>query len=73
MSKLIFPSQQTAPSSPEFRDFIKQLLEYSPFNRLGHDGGPETILRHSWFSDLDLDEVYARQVKSMDKYKPVKF
>ena len=63
--KLFFPAQHVNPSTPEFREFIQLLLEKRPERRPGFKGGPQEILTHEWFQDIDQEQIKSRQVPDM--------
>ena len=55
---IIFPDpvkHKIVMSEPQ-KDFIKRLLEKDPKKRLGATG-PEEIVKHPWFSDLDFNKL----------------
>jgi len=48
-------------------DFVSELLEKDPVQRLGSlAGGEKGILKHEWFSDLDLDQIRKKIAKAPD-------
>ncbi|KAM3136385.1 hypothetical protein pb186bvf_011520 [Paramecium bursaria] len=49
--------------SPECKDLIRKLLAKNPEQRLGFNGGAEQILKHSWFSPLDMEDVIKLRTK----------
>ncbi len=49
--------------SEEAKDFIGKLLERDPAKRLGSGPkGTENIKKHPFFSDLDWDKLYKREL-----------
>lgn len=49
--------------SDNMKDFIKRLLERDPKTRLGVNG-PEEIMRHPWFDDMNFNKLIKKQIKS---------
>jgi protein kinase X len=50
---------------PEARDLIDKLLVVDITKRLGSArGGVEEVMRHPWFSGLDWDALYMRQIRA---------
>ena len=55
--------------SEECKDFISKLLEKEPMNRLGSKEGIEEILRHPFFSDLNIEDLLGKRITSPFKPK----
>lgn len=49
--------------SDNVKDFIKRLLDRDPNARLGKNG-PEEIMKHPWFSDMDFNKLIKKEYKS---------
>lgn len=49
--------------SDNIKDFIKKLLDRDPKNRLGYNG-PEELMKHPWFSDMDFNKLYKKEIKA---------
>lgn len=50
--------------SPECVDFVRQLLEKDPEQRLGSKHGAKDLLEHPWFASLDVDKIKAKKIKA---------
>ena len=46
----------------ECKDLIFNLLVKEPENRMGSDGGIDQILKHPWFSDIDVDKLLKKEI-----------
>jgi protein kinase A len=58
-----YPLPET--SSPAMSEFISGLLEKDPVRRLGALAGRESdILRHKWFSDMDLEMLRKKEIRA---------
>jgi CRP-like cAMP-binding protein len=61
-----YPLPGTA--SNDFVRFISGLLEKEPVQRLGSlAGGEKGVLKHEWFSELDIDQIRNKKAKAPDK------
>lgn len=49
--------------SEAMKDFIRKLLDKDPLKRLGNKG-PEEIMQHSWFDDMDFNKLIKKQLKA---------
>lgn len=49
--------------SDSMKDFIKKILDKDPSKRLGNKG-PEEIMQHPWFDDLDFNKLIKKQIKA---------
>lgn len=49
--------------SDEIKTFISMLLERDPKKRLGRTG-PEEIMQHQWFDDMDFNRLIAKKIKA---------
>lgn len=47
--------------SNEAMDFVNHLIQRKPFNRLGNNG-PEEVMSHPWFQDMDWDRLKRKQI-----------
>jgi serine/threonine protein kinase len=63
MYKQILRKKLEKPSSmsPQAFDLCKKLLERDPEKRLGYNG-PEEIMAHPWFSDLDFEKLLKLEI-----------
>ena len=48
--------------SEEGKDLIFKLLVKEPENRMGSNGDIDELLRHPWFSDIDIDKLLAKEI-----------
>ena len=48
--------------SKEGKDLIFKLLVKEPENRMGSNGDIDELLRHPWFSDIDIDKLLAKEI-----------
>ena len=46
----------------ECKDLISNLLIKEPENRIGSDGGIDQILKHPWFSDIDINKLLNKEL-----------
>ena len=46
--------------SSKSKDFITKCLKKNPKERLGSKNGPDEIINHPWFSDLNADDVLSK-------------
>ena len=56
------PARHKIKMSDECKDFISKLLEKDPMNRLGSKEGMTEVMRHPFFSDLNLDELVSKRL-----------
>lgn len=55
--------------SNEAIDFVNQLIQRKPFNRLGENriklgnNGPEEVMNHPWFEDIDWNRLKRKQIE----------
>ena len=54
--------------SPELKDFVVQLVQPIPEDRLGFLGGASQVMAHPWFKDFDWEAL--RGLKMVAPYKP---
>lgn len=47
--------------SNEAVDFVNQLIQRKPVNRLGNNG-PEEVMSHPWFHDIDWNRLKRKQI-----------
>ena len=68
--EIIFPDPERhkIQMSEDCKDFIRRCLEKDASKRLGSTGDMSEILRHKWFSNLDLNEIQER--KYVPDFKP---
>ena len=67
-----WPNQARCPHTDQFKDLVENLLMKDPEERLGHEGGADEILRHEWFSDIDITQIQARAIETPG-FKPPAF
>ena len=48
--------------SKEGKDLIFQLLVKEPENRMGSNGDIDELLKHPWFSDIDIDKLLSKEI-----------
>ena len=48
--------------SEEGKDLIFKLLVKEPENRMGSNGDIDELLKHPWFSDIDIDKLLAKEI-----------
>lgn len=55
---IIFPDpvKHNIQMTDNIKDFIRKLLDKDPSKRLGNKG-PEEIMQHPWFDDLDFNKL----------------
>ena len=49
--------------SEEGKDLIFKLLVKEPENRMGSNGDIDELLKHPWFSDIDIDKLLAKEIQ----------
>lgn len=62
------PERHNIHMSAECQDFIKQLLQKDPANRLGSKDGVREVLKHPWFASIDLDKLLEKSI--VPPFKP---
>ena len=67
---IMYPNAQKhgIAMSEELKDFINKCLDRDPSKRLGSNGGPDEILNHPWFSDIDQEAILAKKIEP--EFKP---
>jgi serum/glucocorticoid-regulated kinase 2 len=58
------PEKHKIIMSEEVKDLITKLLEKDPKERLGTNGEVEEIMKHSWFSDLNFDDLLNKKLEA---------
>ena len=55
--------------SEEGKDLIFKLLIKEPDNRMGSNGDIDELLKHPWFSDVDVDRLLKKEIEPSFKPK----
>ena len=58
------PQRHNIQMSDNCKDFITKLLEKTPSNRLGTQGGLQEVLAHPWFAELDHEQILDRRIEA---------
>lgn len=54
--------------SEELKDLILKLIDRSDSTRLGSNGDAEEVMAHPFFSDMNWEALYNREIEA--EYKP---
>lgn len=79
LKETFFKSNHFAEGFPKFeldegaQHLLKHLLHKHAYKRLGlKDKGPETLMKHPWFEDIDFTEVYYQRIDMKDLLVAIK-
>ena len=59
----ILPNKARIPYSDEFEDLVSKLLTKDPKKRLGAREDANEILKHSWFANINIDDLELRKIE----------
>ena len=62
-NRQILPNKSRIPYSDEFEDLVSKLLHKDPKKRLGATGDASEVLKHSWFANINVEDLELRRIE----------